>query len=242
MSGWVLVTGASGGIGSSICRTLAMAGFHLIIHYNRGVQEAKDLQQEISEAFGVETLLVQADLSDPAGPDRLLSSLFMPVDAVIHNSASAYYGLLADMDSEMVQNMIQLNLTSPILITKQLLPSMMRRGKGNIIVISSVWGSVGASCEVVYSAVKGGLNTFVKALAKEAAPNRIRVNGIAPGAVKTRMMENFTEEELGMLTDEIPEGRLARPEEIAEIVSFLLSDRSSYINGHIISATGGWHN
>ncbi|MCQ6265859.1 SDR family oxidoreductase [Fictibacillus sp. WQ 8-8] len=241
MSGWVLVTGASGGIGSSICRALAKNGFNLILHYHLSSRQARDLQQEVT-AYGVETLLVQADLSDPAGTDKLLSSLFMPVDAVIHNSAGAYYGLLTDMDSETVQKMVQLNLTSPILITKHLLPAMMKRGKGNIIVISSVWGSVGASCEVVYSAVKGGLNTFVKALAKEAAPNRIRVNGIAPGAVETRMMEDFTEEELNSLKDQIPEGRLGRTEEMAEIVMFLLSDRSSYINGHIISATGGWHN
>ncbi|MCK6257076.1 SDR family oxidoreductase [Fictibacillus sp. KIGAM418] len=241
MSGWVLVTGASGGIGSSICRALAKNGFNLILHYHRSSRQARDLQQEVI-AFGVETLLVQADLSDPAGTDKLLSSLFMPIDTVIHNSAGAYYGLLTDMDSETVQKMVQLNLTSPILISKHLLPAMMKRGKGNIIVISSVWGSVGASCEVVYSAVKGGLNTFVKALAKEAAPNRIRVNGIAPGAVETRMMEDFTEEELNSLKEQIPEGRLGRTEEMAEIVMFLLSDRSSYINGHIISATGGWHN
>lgn len=240
MAGWILVTGASGEIGSSICRMAAKKGYHLILHYHLGKERAEALQEEVM-AFGVEAVLVQADLSEPSGTDRLLSSLFMPVTAIIHNCAMAYYGLLSDMDDETVQKMVQLNLTSPILITKQLLPSMVKRGGGKVIVISSVWGAVGASCEVVYSAVKGGLNTFVKALAKETAPSNISVNGIAPGAVETRMMENFTVEELQLLKDEIPAGRLAHPDEIADVASFLLSDQSSYVNGHIISASGGWH-
>ncbi|MDN4523388.1 elongation factor P 5-aminopentanone reductase [Fictibacillus fluitans] len=241
MSKWVLVTGASGGIGSSISRVLAAAGCSLILHYNQGEEQAKQLQKEFIDKYETEVLLIQADLSLREGTKKLLSSLFVPVDAVIHNSASSYYGLLTDMGEETMEKMIQLNLTSPIMITRHLLPQMVRRGKGNIIAVSSVWGSAGASCEVLYSTLKGGLNTFVKALAKEAAPSGIRVNGIAPGAVETRMMSGFSAQELQELNDEIPAGRLGKPEEIAEIAMFLLSDKSSYINGHVITASGGWH-
>ncbi|KSU85130.1 SDR family oxidoreductase [Fictibacillus enclensis] len=241
MSKWVLVTGASGGIGSSISRVLAGAGYSLILHYNQGAEQAKLLEKELVDRYQIEILLLQADLSLKEGTEKLLSSLFVPVDAVIHNSASSYYGLLTDMKQETMERMIQLNLTSPIMITKHVLPQMVKRGRGNIIAVSSVWGAAGASCEVLYSTLKGGLNTFVKAMAKEAAPSGIRVNGIAPGAVETKMMSGFSEEELQDLNDEIPAGRLGKPEEIAEIALFLLSDKSSYINGHVITASGGWH-
>ncbi|SDM65699.1 3-oxoacyl-[acyl-carrier protein] reductase [Fictibacillus solisalsi] len=241
MSKWVLVTGASGGIGSSISRVLAAAGYSLILHYNQGAEQAKQLEKELVDRYQTEILLLQADLSLKEGTEKLLSSLFVPVGAVIHNSASSYYGLLTDMEQETMERMIHLNLTSPIMITKHVLPQMVKRGKGNIIAVSSVWGAAGASCEVLYSALKGGLNTFVKAMAKEAAPSGIRVNGIAPGAVETKMMSGFSEEELQNLNDEIPAGRLGKPEEIAEIALFLLSDKSSYINGHVITASGGWY-
>jgi 3-oxoacyl-[acyl-carrier protein] reductase len=117
---------------------------------------------------------------------------------------------------------------------------MVKKREGNIIVISSIWGIVGASCEVLYSMVKGGQNSFVKALAKELAPSNIRVNAIAPGAIKTRMLSNFTEEELKALEDEIPLGRLGNPNEVAQTVSFLASKNSSYITGQVISVNGGW--
>ena len=137
--------------------------------------------------------------------------------------------------------MVQLQITSPFLLTKYLLPSMIRKKAGDIIVITSVWGFMGASCEVLYSMVKGGLNTFVKALAKEVAPSGIRVNGIAPGIIDTKMNSHLTEEEREALRQEIPMGRFGKPSEVADLVEFLLSERATYINGEIISINGAWY-
>ena len=132
-------------------------------------------------------------------------------------------------------------MTSPILLTKELLPKMIRQQHGNIVLVTSIWGQTGAACEVVYSTVKGAQISFVKSLSKELALNGIRVNGIAPGAVNTSMMAHFTEDELDMIKGDIPMGRLAEPSDIAESVSFLLSEKASYITGQIISVNGGWY-
>ncbi|HET7658455.1 MAG TPA: SDR family oxidoreductase, partial [Bacillales bacterium] len=136
---------------------------------------------------------------------------------------------------------VQLHVSSPFLLTKELLTDMISAKNGKIIVISSIWGLVGASTEVLYSTVKGALNTFVKALAKEVAPSGISVNGIAPGAIETQMLDHLTEEEKAMLCDEIPMGRFGKPIEVADLAVFLASDSASYINGQIISINGAWH-
>ena len=137
--------------------------------------------------------------------------------------------------------MIQLHITSPFLLTKGLVNKLIHKKEGNIIAITSIWGEVGASCEVLYSMVKGGQNSFVKALAKELAPSGIRVNAVSPGAIATGMLDRLDTEDLKALEDEIPTGRLGIPKEISGVVSFILSEDSSYITGQIISVNGGWN-
>jgi 3-oxoacyl-[acyl-carrier protein] reductase len=127
------------------------------------------------------------------------------------------------------------------MITKELLPKFLSKGFGNIIVITSIWGQTGAACEVAYSTVKGAQIAFVKSLSKEVALNGIRVNGIAPGAIKTPMMGGFTKEDIELIEDDIPMGRLGSPAEIAKGVLFLLSEESSYITGQILGINGGWY-
>jgi 3-oxoacyl-[acyl-carrier protein] reductase len=127
------------------------------------------------------------------------------------------------------------------MITKELLPKLIKKRSGNVILISSVWGQTGAACEVVYSAAKGAQISFVKALSKEVALNGVRVNAIAPGAVETPMMSQFSEEDKQLLQYEIPMGRLGVPEEVANGVKFLLSADSSYITGQVLSINGGWY-
>jgi 3-oxoacyl-[acyl-carrier protein] reductase len=148
---------------------------------------------------------------------------------------------MTDIKDAEIRQMVQLQITSPYMLSKELIPEMVRKKSGSIIVISSIWGEIGASCEVLYSMVKGGQNTFVKALAKELAPSGIRVNAIAPGAVATDMLQAFSEEDLADLKDEIPLGRIGKPEEIGEAVLFLSSNRASYITGQVLSVNGGWH-
>lgn len=235
---YALITGASGGIGTSIARQLASDGYGLFLHYHQNKLLVEGLREELGDIWSV---AVQADLAAADGADRLVAQIDRPVDVIIHNSGNSYYGLITDMSDEDVQRMVQLHVTTPVLLTKKLLPPMIRKKSGNIVVVSSIWGLTGASCEVVYSMVKGGQNAFVKALAKELAPSGVRVNAVAPGAIRTHMLQSFSEEELKKMEEEIPLGRVGEPNEVAQTVSFLLSDAASYITGQIISVNGGWY-
>ncbi|MCZ0755394.1 elongation factor P 5-aminopentanone reductase [Anoxybacillus sp. J5B_2022] len=238
MMKYALITGASGGIGTSIARQLASDGYGLFLHYHQNKLLVEGLREELGDVWSV---AVQADLAAADGADRLVAQIDRPLDVIIHNSGNSYYGLITDMSDEDVQKMVQLHVTTPVLLTKKLLPPMIRKKSGNIVVVSSIWGLTGASCEVVYSMVKGGQNAFVKALAKELAPSGVRVNAVAPGAIRTDMLQSFSEEELKKMEEEIPLGRIGEPNEVAQTVSFLLSDAASYITGQIISVNGGWY-
>jgi 3-oxoacyl-[acyl-carrier protein] reductase len=232
-----LITGASGGIGKAIAKKLAGEGYKLYLHYHKNEENILTLIKELQ----ADCMMVKADLSIADGPGQLVKQLADPIDLLVLNSGKSFFGLMTDMKNEEIQQMVQLQITSPYMISKELIPSMVRRKSGNIVVISSIWGEIGASCEVLYSMVKGGQNTFVKALAKELAPSGIRVNAIAPGAVATDMLQSFSEEDLADLEEEIPLGRIGKPEEIADAVLFLSSNHASYITGQVLSVNGGWH-
>ncbi|USK35757.1 SDR family oxidoreductase [Bacillus sp. F19] len=232
-----LITGASGGIGKAIAKKLAGEGYKLYLHYHKNEESILTLIKELQ----ADCTMVKTDLSMADGPGQLVKQLAEPIDLLVLNSGKSFFGLMTDMKYEEIQQMVQLQITSPYMISKELIPSMVSRKSGNIVVISSIWGEIGASCEVLYSMVKGGQNTFVKALAKELAPSGIRVNAIAPGAVATDMLRSFSEDDLAGLEDEIPLGRIGKPEEIADAVLFLSSNHASYITGQVISVNGGWH-
>jgi 3-oxoacyl-[acyl-carrier protein] reductase len=240
---FALITGASGGIGTAIAERFAGAGYSLYLHYHRNGETVAALRERLLQTVGSDQIIetVNADFSAPEGVYHLLDQIHAPVEVIVHNSGASYVGLVTDMNDDEVQKMVQLHVTSPFLLTKYLLPKMISRKRGKILVISSVWGLAGASTEVLYSTVKGALNSFVKALAKEVAPSGISVNGIAPGAVSTKMLDHLTVEEKIALAEEIPMGRFARPEEIADLTVFLASDKAAYINGEIISINGAWY-
>ncbi|MGF9603420.1 EF-P-5 aminopentanone reductase [Bacillus subtilis] len=241
MNKTALITGASGGIGKSISETLAANGYNLLLHYNTNQNAAAELAKKLSEMFGVNAEILQADLSAQDGADKLTSSIVQPIDAIVLNSGRSHFGLITDVDNATVQEMVQLHVASPYMLTRNLLPGMIRNKSGAIVAVSSIWGETGASCEVLYSMAKGAQHSFVKGLAKELAPSGIRVNAVAPGAVDTNMMNQFTPSEKEEIADEIPIGRLARPQEIADATAFLLSEKASYITGQILSVNGGWH-
>ncbi|MEH7304297.1 elongation factor P 5-aminopentanone reductase [Neobacillus drentensis] len=236
---YVLITGASGGIGQAIACNLADKGYHLYLHFNKNEQAIKGLINKL-EPYGGEYIPIQADLENPSGYKKVVSEIFS-IDAIIHCGGQSQYGLLVDLQQTEAESLLNVHVLSPLMLTKELLPKLLAKGKGNIVMISSIWGQTGAACEVAYSTVKGAQIALVKALSKEVAMNGIRVNAIAPGAVSTPMMKGFTPEEVEQIADEIPMGRLGKPEEVARCVAFLLSEDSSYITGQVLSINGGWY-
>ncbi|MEH7250507.1 SDR family oxidoreductase [Neobacillus niacini] len=239
MKKYALITGASGGIGHAVAIKLASLGYHLYLHFNQNEKAIKKLLGEL-ELFGGEYTAIQADLENPEGYKMICSQIFA-LDAIIYCSGNSQYGLLVDLEREEAESIMRVHVTNPLMITKELLPKLTKKKSGNIILISSIWGQTGAACEVAYSTAKGAQISFVKALSKEVALSGVRVNAIAPGAVETAMMSQFTEEDKQLLQYEIPMGRLGLPEEIANGVKFLLSDDSSYITGQVLSINGGWY-
>ncbi|PWW27300.1 3-oxoacyl-[acyl-carrier protein] reductase [Cytobacillus oceanisediminis] len=239
MSKFALITGASGGIGQAISLKLAEEGYSLYLHYNKN-QQAVNLLLDRLQPYGGEYMPIQADLSTKAGYKKVVQNIFS-IDAIVHNSGSAQYGLLTELTEAETDKLMNLHVTSPLLLTKELLPKLLAKNSGNIVVVSSIWGQTGAACEVAYSTAKGAQIAFVKALSKEVALNGVRVNAVAPGAVQTAMLNDFNEEELEAVKSEIPMGRLALPEDVANSISFLLTEKASYITGQVLAVNGGWY-
>ncbi|MCA1059100.1 SDR family oxidoreductase [Rossellomorea aquimaris] len=233
-----LITGASGGIGSSTALALAEEGWNVYLHYHSNEKAMKELVHKI-EGLGVEAIPIRADLTTPKEVGKLVQSIFQ-LDAVIYCSGNSGWGLFQDHSENDMDQMINLHIKSPMLLIQQLLPKLIDR-KGNIVIVSSIWGQIGGACEVVYSTVKGAQLAFVKSLSKELAPSGVRVNAIAPGVVETNMLSGFTDEDRLSMFEEIPMGRFAHPDEIADSIHFLISKKATYITGQTLSVNGGWH-
>ncbi|WP_376717932.1 elongation factor P 5-aminopentanone reductase [Paenibacillus forsythiae] len=238
----VLVTGGSGGIGGAIAERFASARMNIVIHYMHSHEAANEVARRCMNA-GSQVMTVAADLRDRSQlhrmAERLAASGLQP-DILVNNAGRSHYGMLADLTEEEWDDVMAVNLKGTFLCSQIFMPHMVSQRYGRIINVSSVWGISGASCEVAYSASKGGVNAFTKALARELAPSGVTVNAVAPGAVRTAMLGNLAEDEIRMLEEEIPAGRLASPEEVASLVYFLALPESGYINGQIISPNGGW--
>ena len=238
-----LITGSSRGIGAAIARRLAKT-YKIVINYNKSKEPALALLEELRQ-INPNVIAVKADLSKEAEVDYLFKTAeanFGHVDILVNNAGRSYLGLIQDMDFEKWQEIINTNLNSVFLATKRALEPMISQKSGVIINISSIWGKEGAALEAAYSASKGAVNAFTKALSKELAPSNIRVNAIAPGVVLTDMMKNnYSERELDLIREDIGLGRFADPKEIANLVSFLISDEASYITGSIIDINGEFY-
>lgn len=234
----VLIIGASGDIGCSITKKLANEDYSFILHYYKNKQAIERLKESIRNDQIIS--VVQADLSKNNEIKAFLSQIVFPVDYIVFVSGTAQFGLFQEMTETSMDNMLTLHVKAPWMITKHLLPRMIQNREGKIVFITSIWGSVGASNEVIYSSVKGAQNSFVKALAKEVAPNGIFVNGISPGFIETKMNKHLSKSEKQTLIENIPINRAGLPSDIANTVRFLLSEEAAYITGEIIHVSGGW--
>lgn len=238
-----LITGASRGIGRAIAESFAAAGYELILTCSRTFQELNVLAADLAAKYHIPCHAFQTD----AGNADEVASLFGQIcatgidhlDVLVNNAGISYVGLLTDMSPEEWRRVMSVNLDSCFYTSRLAIPMMLTKHAGRIINISSVWGNAGASTEVAYSASKGGMNAFTKALAKELAPSNIQVNAIACGVIDTAMNACFSEEDMTALREEIPADRLGRPEEVARL-ALQLAQAPEYLTGQIITIDGGW--
>lgn len=237
----VLITGASRGIGKAIALRFAKEGFRIAITCKNSKSELLRTKAEI-ENMGSPCLAYAGDMgSYPAVKElfQLITKTLGPVQVLVNNAGISHVGLFTETDPNLWDTVIDSNLTSVYNCCHLAVPDMIRAKAGKIINISSVWGLCGASCEVAYSASKGGMNAFTKALAKELAPSNVQVNAIACGAIDTSMNSFLSNADREALTEEIPAGRLGRAEEVAEL-AWQLAWGNEYLNGQVITLDGAW--
>ncbi len=236
------ITGASRGIGRAIAEEFARQGYALAINCKNARESLASLADGLAKAYHTPCLTFVGDVSEEAFIMEAFHSTeqeFGGIDILVNNAGISKIGLLTDMSLEEWNQVLKVNLTSMFCCCKHAIPYMLRRQSGSILNISSVWGNVGASCEVAYSASKGGVNAFTKALAKELAPSHISVNAIACGVIDTQMNECFSKEERRQLAAEIPAGRFGTPQEAAQL-AFSLAESPAYLTGQVITLDGGW--
>ena len=238
----VLITGASRGIGRACAQAFAKKGFSLVVTCQSSEKELLELASEIIDKYGVECLPSVGDIGDSDYINTLFAEIqlkFGHLDILINNAGISYVGLLQDMELDEWSQLMNTNVTSAFLCSKAAIPMMLSQGTGSIVNVSSVWGNVGASCEVAYSVSKGASNSFTKSLGKELAPSNIRVNAIALGAIDTEMNKFLSADEKLSLENEIPLGRMGTATEAADLIADIAINHP-YLTAQVITMDGGW--
>lgn len=236
---FALVTGATGGIGSEITRSLINDGFTVIAHYFQNENKAQDL----SKLYKDKIILTKCDFSDITSTLKWaedISKIYSTINVLVNNAGITEQGLYTDAPIENLLDMINTNLVSAMVVTQKICKNMVSCKYGRIINISSIWGLYGGSCEVVYSASKGGIISFTKALSRELGLSNITVNCLSLGMIDTKMNSNLSAECKKDFSQNVSLGRMGLPEEVSEVVSFLASPKSSYVTGQIIGVDGGF--
>ena len=237
-----LVTGASRGIGRAVAAVLAREGWAVCVNYLERRDAAESLVREL-RAQGRAAMAFQADIADRESADacvRAASEELGPVELLVNNAGISRQGLFQDLDDAAWDRLLAVNLTGPRNTVLAVLPHMLSEKRGCVVNISSMWGLRGASCEAAYAATKAGVIGLTRSLALELAPSGIRVNCVAPGCVETDMVRVLGEDTRRMLAEETPLGRLGRPEDVAEAVAFLASEKAAFITGQVLAADGGF--
>ncbi len=237
---WAIILGASGDIGSETARKLAEDGWSIYLHYAHNYNRVEKLREELVATFpDQQFLLVQADFTQEEAADQLADQLFS-IQAIVVANGHELLKLLTETTIEEMNILWRVHGQNPIRFIGRMSEQMRQHKRSYIVFVGSIWGTTGAANEVVYSTVKGAQHAFVRAYAKESASSGIRVNGIAPGWIETRMNEQFDEEEKEMAKEIIPLQEIGKPSDVAEVVRFLLSGRADYMTGQILNVNGGW--
>ena len=233
-----LITGGSRGIGAAAVRAFAAAGWRVAFCWHSNRQAAEALAAE----FPRQVLAVQTDVADRVQVQAMFERVqaeFGAPDTLVCNAGIAQQKLFTDITEQEWHTMLDTHLTGAFHCCQAALPEMIRRRFGRIIMVSSMWGQTGGSCEVHYSAAKAGLIGLTKALAKEEGPSGITVNCVAPGVIETDMMAGFTAQDKAELAEETPVGRLGTPQEVAGLLLYLAGEDTGYITGQVIGQNGG---
>ena len=236
----IIVTGASRGIGKEIAKELAKKEYTVIANYNKSEKQAIELKEEL-EKENIKIDIFKADVSKRNEAQELVEytiNKYGKIDVLINNAGISQIKEFTQITDEDWNNMINTNLNSVFYMTQESCKNMIHNKKGCIINISSIWGVVGASCEVHYSVSKAGIDAITKSLAKEMGPSNIRVNSIAPGIINTEMNKNLSEEEINNIKEEIPLEKIGKAQDIEKCVEWLIEDE--YTTGQVISINGGW--
>ncbi len=242
MNKTVLITGSSKGIGAATAILFAQKGYNVVINYNDSYESASLLCKSLA-SNGYSVMAHKANVANRLEVELMVKETlykFGSLDILVNNAGIAHQALLTDTDEIDFDRIMDVNLKGVFNCCKAVVPSMVSRQYGKIINISSMWGQVGASCEVAYSAAKAGVIGLTKALAKELAPSGITVNAIAPGLIETNMNSGLTIEELSDFVTDIPLGRMGSADEIAASVEFLASEKADYITGQVLGVNGGY--
>lgn len=236
----IIITGASRGIGREIAKTLAREGYTIIANYNKSEKEAQKLKKELQEE-NKEIDIYKANIANEEETQEMIKYVikkYKKIDVLINNAGIDKIQLVTEVTKKDWDEIINTNLYGTFYISQQAAKNMIQNKQGKIINISSIWGQIGASMEVVYSISKAGVDGLTKALAKELGPSGIQVNSIAPGFIKTEMNSNFNEQEINEIKNEIPLQKLGECTDIAKCVKWLIED--NYVTGQVIAINGGW--
>ena len=237
-----LITGAGRGIGRAIAIALAKEGAEVVINYNGSEERAKEVKQTIEENGG-KASIYKCNVSDFAACEAMIKDIvkeYGHLDILVNNAGITKDGLIMKMKEEDFDSVLNVNLKGTFNTIRHSARQMLKQRSGKIINISSIWGDAGASCEVLYSTTKGGINAFTKALAKEVAASNIQVNAIAFGMIDTEMNAEFDEEDLASIKEEIPADYIASPKEAAQMV-YHVATSPAYMTGQVITFSGGWY-